>query len=60
MGKSPKYETKGGEPMKGMGYAGKIQNSGVQEVKAPNQSKGKQPSGKVTKGSDLRTGKGGK
>ena len=46
--------------MKGMGYAGKIQNPGVQEVKAPNQSKGKQPSGKVTKGSDLRTGKGGK
>ena len=39
------------------GYVGRIQNSGVQEVKAPNQSKGKTPSGKVTRGTDLRTGK---
>ena len=42
------------------GYKGKIENSGVQVVKAPSQSKGKTPSGKVTRGSDLRTGKGGK
>lgn len=45
--------------MKKPTYAGKISNAGSQEVKAifPAE-KGK--SGKVTKGEDLRTGKGGK
>ncbi|MGN1413523.1 MAG: hypothetical protein ACI4WY_04680 [Anaerovoracaceae bacterium] len=45
--------------MKKPTYAGKISNAGTQEVKAifPAE-KGK--GGKVTKGEDLRTGKGGK
>jgi len=48
---------KGGRPMKKEGYAGKIQNAGAQVVKAPAQSQ-KKGNGKVTTGSDLRTGKG--
>jgi len=43
--------------MKKEGYAGKIQNAGAQVVKAPAQSQ-KKGNGKVTTGSDLRTGKG--
>jgi len=42
------------------GYVGKIKNSGSQVVQAPNQSKGKSGTGKVIRGTDLRTGKGGK
>lgn len=40
-------------------YAGKISNGGAQVVKAPTQTV-KKGSGKVTTGTDLRTGKGGK
>ena len=39
------------------GYIGKIANGGPQEVKAPNQVKGKKGSAKVTRGKDLRSGK---
>jgi len=42
------------------GYIGKIKNSGTQVVNAPHQSKGKSGQGKTIKGTDLRTGKGGK
>lgn len=42
------------------GYIGKINNGGAQVVQAPNQTKGKKGTGKVTKGTDLRSGKGGK
>ena len=36
------------------GYIGKIQNAGAQEVKAPNQKKGKGGKTVVKKGDDLR------
>lgn len=39
------------------GYVGKIANKGQQEVKAPNQVKGKQGKSTVTRGKDLRAGK---
>jgi len=55
--KNPEVTKEGGEPMKGMGYAGKISNSGTQEVKAPAQVKGKKGTSKVTRGKDLRQGK---
>ena len=55
--KNPKYAGKEEMSMAEKGYIGRIQNSGVQEVKAPHQNKGKTPSGKVTRGTDLRTGK---
>jgi len=42
------------------GYIGKIKNAGAQVVNAPNQVKGPKGTGKVTRGSDLRAGKGGK
>lgn len=42
------------------GYIGRIKNSGTQVVNAPHQNKGKSGQGKVIKGNDLRTGKGGK
>lgn len=38
------------------GYAGKIGNSGVINVKAPF-APGKKPAGKVKRGTDLRSGK---
>lgn len=42
------------------GYAGKIQNAGAQKVNAPYSSGGKKGNSTVTRGSDLRAGKGGK
>lgn len=42
------------------GYAGRISNSGAQEVKAPAQDKGKKGKSSVMRGNDLRSGKGGK
>lgn len=42
------------------GYIGRIGNSGAQIVQAPNAKQGKKGNGKVIKGNDLRTGKGGK
>lgn len=42
------------------GYAGKIQNTGAQKVNAPYAGGGKKGKSTVTKGGDLRTGKGGK
>lgn len=42
---------------KGKGYAGRISNSGVQVVQAPF-TQTKQNHGTVTRGDDLRTGKG--
>lgn len=44
--------------MKGMGYVGKIANTGSQVVKAPAQEAPKKGNGTVKKGSDLRTGSG--
>lgn len=38
-------------------YAGKIQNTGAQVVKAPFANKGKKGTTKATTGGDLRTGK---
>ena len=38
-------------------YAGKIKNTGAQEVKAPFANKGKKGTTKATTGNDLRTGK---
>lgn len=42
------------------GYAGKIQNTGVQKVNAPYASGGKKGKGTVTRGNDLRPGRTGK
>ena len=42
------------------GYIGRMSNAGAQVVKAPNQVQGKKGTGKVIRGNDLRTGKGGK
>lgn len=42
------------------GYAGKIQNAGAQKVSAVYSSGGKKGKSSVTKGRDLRTGKGSK
>jgi len=42
------------------GYAGKIQNAGAQKVNAPYSSGGKKGKSSVTRGGDLRAGKGGK
>ena len=42
------------------GYVGRIKNSGAQVVKAPNQVKGSKGTSQVIRGTDLRTGKGGK
>lgn len=39
------------------GYAGKIQNTGAQIVKAPLANTAKKGSGKVKSGTDLRGGK---
>lgn len=42
------------------GYAGKIQSAGAQKVNAPYPSGGKKGKSTVTRGGDLRTGKGSK
>lgn len=42
------------------GYAGKIGHGGSQKVEAPLKDTTKNVGGKVIKGNDLRTGKGGK
>ncbi len=42
------------------GYIGRISHSGAQVVEAPNNKKGKRGKSTVTRGTDLRTGKGGK
>ena len=42
------------------GYAGRISNGGAQVVQAPAQKKGKKGQASVIRGSDLRSGKGGK
>jgi len=42
------------------GYAGKIQNTGAQKVKAPFANSGKKGKSTVKTGSDLRTGRAGK
>ena len=42
------------------GYVGRIKNAGAQVVKAPNQVKGSKGTSQVIRGTDLRTGKGGK
>lgn len=39
------------------GYAGSIQNSGVQKVQAPLKNESKRGTSTVKKGNDLRTGK---
>lgn len=39
------------------GYKGKISHSGAQKVTAPNPGPSSKGSGKVTKGTDLRSGK---
>ena len=39
------------------GYAGRIANAGAQEIKAPNQNKGKRGKSSVIRGQDLRSGK---
>ena len=46
--------------MQKFGYAGQIANQGAQEVKAPAQKPPKKGKSSVIKGSDLRSGKGGK
>lgn len=43
--------------MKKSGYIGKIQNSGVQVVKAPVAANSKKGNATVKQGNDLRTGK---
>ncbi len=42
------------------GYIGRIKNAGAQVVNAPNQVKGSKGTSQVIRGTDLRTGKGGK
>lgn len=46
--------------MKNFGYVGQIANQGAQEVKAPAAKPPKKGESSVIKGSDLRSGKGGK